>query len=245
MISSRRILSTLIALTLAVAARATIAMPCQDNACRLAANEAQQIRSVPVDQRIAKFVRDNQLPSFTKNGKLFFATNQQRASFAQGKNGYLAQLSPNLVEFFITPGFHHLYTRVGDNTYSRISGLSESSYYTSSSERIGVIAHLTDTEMGRLKTYIDEACRNPMQKLGPFNYGGGRPPQASNCTSWITNAQIGDRGETLARLLGVWESGMPQSFLGSLMSSSSNRVKAIVVHNPTRDFNPSYELNLR
>jgi len=237
----------LVALSAALAILAhgalALATPCQDVNCALPAQETARIRAIPVDQRIQSFVRDNNLPSFTKGGKLYFATRNVNTSSAA--NGYTSQLSPNLVEFFVSPGFHHLYTRVGDKTYSRITGLSESTYYGSSSERIGVIAQFTDSEMTRLKTYIDSACRNPSQVLGPFVYGGGVPPRASNCTSWITNAKIGDRGETLARLLGVWESGMPQSFLSSMMSNGSSRVKAVVVHNPAGQFGPDYQLNLR
>jgi hypothetical protein len=229
-------------LILALAPRAQAA--CEDGLCRLTAQEQQRIRATPAAQRLQSFVRENQLASFTKNGKLHFATRGQ-TNFTTGASSYLGQLSPNLVEFFVSPGFHHLYTRIGDKTYSRISGLSESGFYTSSSERIGVLVQLSDSEMGRLKQYVNGACQNPSRALGPFNYGGGRPPQASNCTSWITWAPIGDRGETLARLLGVYESGFPQGFLGSLMRSSSDRVKAVVVHNPRNDFNPSYELDLR
>ncbi len=233
-------LSIVLGLALAPAARAA----CEDGLCRLTPQESQRIRAVAPGQRIDGFVRENRLQTFNKNGRLHFATNGQ-TNFTNGAASYLGQLSPNLVEFFVSPGFHHLYTRIGDKTYSRISGLSESGFYTSSSERIGVLVQLSNTEMGRLKQYVDGACRDPQRALGPFNYGGGRPPQASNCTSWITWAPIGDRGETLARLLGVYESGFPQGFLGSLMRSSSDRVKAVVVHNPKREFNASYQLDLQ
>jgi hypothetical protein len=241
----RRLTFTLIAgaaliLSLAPPARAA----CEDGFCRLAPQEQERIRAAAPAQRIGSFVRENRLPSFNKNGKLFFATSSG-TNFTNGGSSYLGQLSPNLVEFMISPRFHHLYTRIGDKTYSRVIELSESGYYTSPSERIGVLVQLTNSEMGRLKQYVDTACRNPSQAIGPFVYGGGRPPQASNCTSWVTWAPIGDRGETLARLLGVYESGFPQGFLGSLMRSSSDRVKAVVVHNPTREFNANYQFDLQ
>jgi hypothetical protein len=231
------------ALALALAAR-TAGAACEDALCRQTTQETQRLRAVPAAQRVGSFVRDNNLPSFTRNGRLHFATGQ-RTNFTNGAQSYLGQLSPNMVEFFVSPGFHHLYTRIGDKTYSRISGLSESGYYTSSSERVGVLVQLTDTEMGRLKQYVNSACRDPNRVLGPFVYGGGTPPRASNCTSWISTAKIGDRGESLARILGVWESGFPQGFVGSLARSASDRVKAVVIHNPTGTFNQSYELNLR
>jgi len=196
------------------------------------------------EERIRSFVQANGLPSFSKQGRVWFAT-RSGANMSNGAQSYLGQLSqPNMVEFFVSPGFHHLYTRIGDKTYSRIIGLSESSWYASSSERVGVLAQLSDSEMGRLKSYVASACRNPDAVIGPFNYGGGRPPQASNCTSWVTYAKIGDRGETLAQLLGVYESGFPQGFLRSLIGSRSDRIKAVVVHNPRSDFNEQYQPNL-
>jgi hypothetical protein len=231
--------AAIVGLTVSLGGTWARAVPCQDVSCALSQTQNNEIRATRPDQRIRSFVQKNNLPSFTQHGKMVFATNAQTDS---GK--YLGQLSPNLVEFFITPGFHHLYTRVGDKTYSRISGLGESSWYKSSSERIGVLVHLTDSEMGRLKTYVDQARTDPDRTIGKFIYGGGRPPSASNCTSWITWASIGDRGETLARILGVYESGMPQGFIGSLMRSSSDRVKAIVVHNPKENFGNSYSFDL-
>ena len=97
--------------------------------------------------------------------------------------------------------------------------------------------------MSNLNKFLDSAVANPSKVIGKFNHNGGRPPHASNCTDYITTAKIGERGESLARVLGVWESGMPQSFLRSLMRSGNDRVKAIVVQNPNGDFNERYDLS--
>jgi len=188
--------------------------------------------------RLRTLVQSNRLPTFQKHGKTYFATKNSTPM-----NQYTA-LSNNVVEFFISPGFHHLYTRIGDQTYSRIGGLSRSSYYRGSSERIGVLVELKSHEMERLKSYLDRAEANPGQVLGPFNYNGGRPPNMSNCTSYITNAPIGRNGESLGRVCGVGESGFPQGFLGSLMRSNNERVKAVVVHNPSGTFSENYRFNL-
>jgi hypothetical protein len=191
-------------------------------------------------------VRTNQLNSFTKNGRCYVATKSNT-----DMKPYL-HLGKNVVEFFVSPGFHHLYTRVskmGSNgklehkVYSRISGLSRSNWYSSTSERVSVICELNNKEMSNLNKFLDKAVANPHEMLGEFSYGCGTPPRASNCTSYITNAKIGEHGETLARVLGVWESGMPQSFLGSLMRSGNDKVKAVVVQNPSSSFNENFDFS--
>jgi hypothetical protein len=192
-----------------------------------------------LQQNLQTLIQQNGLKSFTKNGKMFFAKPGSTA-----KADY-TKLGKNVVEFFVRPGFHHLYTRIGGDVYSRISGLSKSSYYPSSSQQIGVLVELKDAEMRKLQTFLDSARANPRQVIGPFVYAGGQPPRASNCTSYITYAKIGERGETLGKVCGTYPSGFPQGFLSSLMRSSSDRVKAIVVHNPKGEFKADYKLDLR
>ena len=201
------------------------------------------------NKQVNQFVKSNRLKSFTKRGKPVIGL--------KGLNDmgqYLKMGNKNVVEFFVRSGFHHLYTRVpgknpngaGDKqwVFSRITGLSRTEWRQSSGEQVSVLVELTDKEMGRLNQYLDKARENPSQVLGKFVYAGGRPPNASNCTSYITCAAVGDRGESLARVLGVYESGMPQSFLRSLMNNGNDRVKAVVVHNPTgTEFNERYDLN--
>ncbi len=206
-------------------------------------------RNSSFGQQVKQFVQNNRLKSFTKHGKPFVGVKGVSDMKQYTKLG-----NKNVVEFFVRPGFHHLYTRVpgkaqtGSGTeqwvFSRIGGLSRSTYSPSSSEQIGVLVELNDKEMGNLNKYLDKARANPSKELGPFVYAGGRPPKASNCTSYITCAPIGERGETLARVLGVGESGMPQSFLRSLMSRGNDRVKAIMVHNPPGgEFTERYDMN--
>ena len=207
---------------------------------------SQQPRMDGLQARIEGFIRQNQLHTFTKHGKKFVG-----AKRGTNMDGY-KNLGQNMVEFFVRPGFHHLYTRVPskgttgqleNHVYSRISGLSKSSWYPSSSEQISVLCELTDKEMGNLNGFLTRATANPRQVIGEFRYGGGRPPTASNCTDYITTAKIGERGESLARILGVYESGMPQSFLRSLISRGNSRVKAVVVHNPSGNFDQNYDMN--
>lgn len=217
----------------------SFAAPVSDAPRGMSARQLAQIRSVPADRRVQQVVREGRLPSFARHNKTFLAL-PARAD----RTDYLHRLSPNLVEFFISPGFHHLYTRVGDSSFSRIQGLSQSQWYPGSSERIGVLVSLSDREMTKLKGYLEQSVARPSQMLGPFNYGGGVPPSRSNCTSYITNARIGDNNECLADLLGVGRSGFPQGFIRSLMQSRSDRVKAVVVHNPNGTFTENYHFNL-
>ena len=206
----------------------------------------QQPRMDGLQARIDGFIRQNQLKTFTKHGKKFVG-----AKRGTNMDGY-KNLGKNMVEFFVRPGFHHLYTRVPsknatgqleNHVYSRISGLSKSKWYPSSSEQISVLCELTNKEMSNLNGFLGRATANPSKVIGRFVYGGGRPPTASNCTSYITTAKIGERGESLARILGVYESGMPQGFLRSLISRGNSRVKAVIVQNPTGNFDQNYDMN--
>lgn len=209
---------------------------------RGAATQKQQQRGAVdanLDAKLSSFIQQNGLKSFTKGGKTYFATTRTTPT-----PDYTA-LGKNVVEFFVSPGFHHLYTRVGNDVYSRIGGLSKSDYRDTGSQKIGVLVELKPSEMANLNDFLARAHANPSQVLGPFNYNGGAPPLKSNCTSYITYAKVGERGETLGRVCGVWPSGMPQSFLGSLIGSNDKRIKAVVVHNPTGEFNTNYKLDLR
>ncbi|MCK5798073.1 MAG: hypothetical protein KAI47_12850 [Deltaproteobacteria bacterium] len=202
-----------------------------------------QAAAVDPNRGLAKnlktLIQEHGLTSFTKNGKLYFATKANKVMPDYTK------LGKNVVEFFITPGFHHLYTRVGEDVYSRIGGLTKSTYRDSSSEKIGVLVELKPAEMQKLLNFVTRAHANPSAVIGSFSYNGGRPPEKSNCTSYITYAEVGDRGQTLGAVCGTFPSGFPQGFLSSMMRSSSDRIKAVVVHNPTSTFNSSYALNLR
>ena len=217
----------------------SLAAPVSDASRGLSARQLARIRTVPADRRVQQVVRESRLPSFARHNKTFVAL-----PATANRTDYLQRLSPNMVEFFISPGFHHLYTRIGDTTFSRITGLSQGRWYPGSSERIGVLVSLSNTEMSALKGYLEGAVAHPRRVLGPFNYGGGVPPNRSNCTSYITNARVGENNECLADLLGVNRSGYPQGFIRSLMRSRSDKVKAVVVHNPSGNFGENYHFNL-
>ena len=205
-------------------------------------------RKSSFNSQVKQFVSQNRLKSFTKHGKPIIGLKGM-----SDYNQYLKLGKKNVVEFFVRSGFHHLYTRVPGKApdgaadkqwvFSRITGLSRTEWRQSSSEQVSVLVELSDKEMGRLNSYLDKARENPSKVIGKFVYAGGRPPTASNCTSYISCAPVGDNGESLARVLGVYESGMPQGFLRSLMSRGNDKVKAVVVHNPTGDFNERYDLN--
>lgn len=207
---------------------------------------AQPPRVDGLQARLNTFVQQNRCQTFVKHGKKFIGV-QRNANMDGYKN-----LGKNTVEFFVRSGFHHLYARVpkpGANgqlqqhVYSRITGLSRSSWYKSSSQQVSVICQLSDREMGNLNKFLDRAVANPREVIGKFVYAGGRPPSASNCTDYITTAKVGERGESLARILGVYESGMPQGFLRSLISRGNDRVKAVVVHNPAGNFDQNFDMN--
>ena len=104
-----------------VAPPATARADCSDASCQASPAENARLRSTPAAERIRRFVCGNNLPCVTRGGRPVFATHAS-PSLA---SGYLAQLSPGLVEFFLPRGGHHLFTRIGDSTYSRLGGLSE------------------------------------------------------------------------------------------------------------------------
>ncbi len=245
------------ALLLLVAVRAAAA-PCQDRFCGVSDQINVQIKSLSPERRIQDFIRANNLKSFTSaRGVPVFATpgrlfsggvwNAVTGGLSSGARDYLTQLSPNLVEFSVG-SFHHLFTRVGERSYDNISSLSDERWRgPSSGDRLSVLVHLTDSEMGRLRQWIDRAVRDHDGTLGRFCFGGGNPnapgpSKRSNCTSWITYAKVGDRGETLGELVGLGNYGEPYSWVKGLASRGNNRVKAVVVHKPdeSRPFDQRY-----
>jgi hypothetical protein len=199
-----------------------------------------QARARGMQGKLDKLVRDGRAKTFTRNGKKWIGLKHSQVDPAQ-----YTSLGKNVVEFFISPGFHHLYTRIGDKTYSRISGLTRGAWYPGTSERVGVLVEFKDSEMAKLNAFLERAHANPRDVIGTFNYNGGRPPHSSNCTDYITTAKIGDRGQSVGSVCGTYDSAMPQGFLRSLMNSNSDRIKAVVVHNPSGTFNDSYQPDLR
>ena len=241
-------------------ARAGVAGPCQDRFCGIDDSTHAQVKATAPDQRVRDFIRSNNLPSFTgARGVPVFAVPKSLYSsssgygygsptYSAGEKQYLTVLSPNLVEFAVSS--HHLHTRVGDRDYDNISSLSDNAWRGPSSysgDRLGVLVQLTDNEMTRLRQWIDRARQDHDGVLGRFNFNGGDPntpgpSKASNCTSWVTCARVGDRGESIGQLAGVGNAAEPYSWVKGLARYGSNRIKGVVVHGPdeTKPFNQSY-----
>jgi hypothetical protein len=249
---------SVLGLLLALGARSWAA-PCQDRFCGLDDPGHARVKATAPEQRVRDFISTNRLSSFaTQRGVPVFAVPKRmgstsngwgNVSYSDGEKSYLTQFSPNLVEFSV--GGHHLHTRVGDRDYDNISSLSDNAWRgpsTYSGDRLSVLVHLTDTEMGRLRSWIDRARQDHDGTLGRFNFNGGDPTygsgssKQSNCTSWVTCARIGDRGESLGQLVGLGNGAEPYSWVKGLASRGNSRVKAVVVHGPdeSKSFDQSY-----
>lgn len=251
----------LLSLALLLIARSALAAPCQDRFCGIDDATQARTKAITPDRRVRDFISSNNLKSFTSaRGVPVFAVPKSLYSttsgygygaptYSAGEKQYLTVLSPNLVEFAVSS--HHLHTRVGDRDYDNISSLSDNAWRGPSSysgDRLGVLVQLSDSEMARLRNWIDRARQDHDGVLGRFNYNGGDPnygtgaSKQSNCTSWVTCARVGDRGESLGQLAGVGNSGEPYSWVKGLARSGSNRIKGVVVHGPdeSKPFNQSY-----
>jgi hypothetical protein len=241
------------------AARVGLAAPCQDRFCGIDDATHTRVKTTAPDQRVREFIRSNNLPTFaTTRGVPVFAVPKrlyssssgygQSATYSAGEKQYLTVFSPNLVEFAVSS--HHLHTRVGDRDYDNIWSLSDNAWRGPSSysgDRLGVLVQLSDSEMTRLRQWIDRARQDHEGVLGRFNFNGGdpntpAPNKASNCTSWVTCARVGDRGETIGQLMGLGNGGEPYSWVKGLARYGGSRVKGVVVHGPDeqKSFNQSY-----
>ncbi len=251
----------LLSLGLLILARVALAAPCQDRFCGIDDGTHARTKAIAPDQRVRDFIRSNNLKSFTSaRGVPVFAIPKALYStssgygygaptYSAGEKQYLTVLSPNLVEFAVSS--HHLHTRVGERDYDNISSLSDNAWRGPSSysgDRLGVLVQLSDSEMTRLRTWIDRARQDHDGVLGRFNFNGGDPNygtganKQSNCTSWVTCARVGDRGESLGQLVGIGASAEPYSWVKGLARYGNNRVKGVVVHGPdeSKSFNQSY-----
>jgi hypothetical protein len=102
--------------------------------------------------------------------------------------------------------------------------------------------------MTRLRGWVDRARRDHDGTLGRFNFNGGDPnygsngSKQSNCTSWVTCARVGDRGESLGQIVGMGNGAEPYSWVKGLASYGNSRVKAVIVHGPdeTKAFDQRY-----
>jgi hypothetical protein len=172
---------------------------------------------------------------------------------AAREKAYLKSFTRNVIELSVSPTFHHLYVRLGDQTYDNWPGSENGapsrvnvrrwSTEHAGVDRVAVLAELPDKVFDRVYQWIEKSYYHPRETLGMFRYGGGDPRlggarKASNCTSWISCAPVGDRGETLAELLGVRNSSEPNAFLRDLVLRGNDRVKGVCVFNPTTPAGP-------
>lgn len=258
--SRRTLLTISLGSLLLLVAQVGLAAPCQDRLCGIDDATHSRVKATAPEQRVRDFIRSNNLPTFTgSRGVPVFAVPKTLYStgsgygygtptYSAGEKQYLTQLSPNLVEFAVSS--HHLHTRVGDRDYDNISSLSDNAWRGPSSysgDRLGVLVQLTDSEMTRLRSWIDRARQDHQGVLGSFNFNGGDPNspgpnKQSNCTSWVTCARVGDRGETIGQLMGLGNGAEPYSWVKGLARYGSNRVKGVVVHGPDaqKPFNQGY-----
>lgn len=253
---------TVLALTVAVAtvwAQPLFAAPASDKLPGVAARSHARLRNQPVRDRLQSLARQWRLPQVRlPNGKALVSIESRSHAVAQGtvEHAYLSKLSPNVVEFSVSPRYHHLYVRLGaqsfDNwpgaNYGRPAHISVRNWGTAAAatDRVAVLVQLTTSEMGRMKTWIDNGVNRPLECLGMFSYGGGDPrasgsSKASNCTSWMSYAPIGDNGETLGELAGVGRSNEPNSFINSLVQRGNDRVHGVAVFNPTVPAGENYD----
>jgi hypothetical protein len=197
--------------------------------------------------QIKQFIQQNNLPSHERNGVLYFALNK---SGFQMKEDYLRACGPNTVEFFKEPRhgtYHHLYTRVGETTWSRIWGLGKSSW-RQPSQALGVLVEFSPGEMQRLNAFMEHNNRSPNSphrygNIGDFNVGGGGG-NTTHCTNYLSRAKIGDHGESLPQVLGQWGTGIAPSWISSLMRSGNARVLGVVVHDQgLRELTPNTDLS--
>jgi|GEM_PF-3298042 hypothetical protein len=213
----------------------------------------QRIRATPIKRRLQRLAKKAGLPHYVEHGRLHLAVHP-RVKTAD----YLSLLSPNIVELSMPKQESiHLYTRIGDKTYSRDVELSESDWKRANSERVSVLVRLSDGEMAGLKAHLDKALIDPEATLGCYSGWGGGLISGSNCTSYLVDSPVGRGGKSFAQTLGVWslwnplsqlrkqwESRIPNEFINAVIRSASSRVEAVVVHNPEGEFKAGYDLNL-
>jgi hypothetical protein len=189
------------------------------------------------------------------DGKLLFTFKGEGCNTRARERAYLGLCSKNTVELSVSPTYHHLYVRVGTRTYDNWPGqpngvpscLNVRPWTTSVAgvDRVAALVELPESAMARLRKWIADGVANPRETLGMFRYNGGDPRRpgarkASNCTSWIAYAPIGDNGETLAQMIGVGHGIEPNSFLNAIVKRGNGLVKGVCVFNPTAPPGPDY-----
>ena len=261
MMKSKSPLYMLTAVLVAVVAsqQPSFAAPASDKTPGVSTRTHARLRARPVRTRIQSLATQWRLPRLQlPNGKTAVSIESRSARIARGtvEHDYLKQLSPNVVEFSISPRYHHLYVRLGNMSYDNWPGANHGlpahisarrwSTAAAATDRVAVLVQLKTSEMARLRTWIDGGVNTPLECLGMFNYGGGDPwatgrAMSSTCTSWMSYAPIGDNGETLGELAGVGRSNEPNSFVNSLVRRGNDRVHGVAVFNPTVPVGENYD----
>lgn len=173
--------------------------------------------------------------SFVRGGKLHVAVKDGQAC-----NTQLMGL-PNTVEFFAKKGYMHLFVRVKDQTFDRHTGVKKVAWDTfnyKGKEHSGVLLQLPKPLYDKLVKHLEAAHTDPKGTVGTFLMDGGKFPQQSNCTSWVTLAKMGDK--KLVEALGIPRDAKgigdanptrhPQSWINALIDHSPF-TKAVIMRN--------------
>lgn len=110
--------------------------------------------------------------------------------------------------FFVLPGIFHW----GDIPIWRYR-FKRTRYPLPRSRRLETVLRLNEDEIARLQTYIANILQDRKKVLGEYDHGGSQKTRASvtdnqsldkghNCTSWLSTAPVGPRGEALLEILG-------------------------------------------
>ncbi len=129
---------------------------------------------------------------FVRGGKLHVAVEDGQAC-----NTQLMKL-PNTVEFFAKKGYMHLFVRVKDHTFDRHTNVKKvgwDQFEYKHVEQSGVLLELPKPLYQRLVAHLEAAHNDPKGTVGTFLMDGGKFPQQSNCTSWVTLAKMGDHAQ--------------------------------------------------
>lgn len=196
-----------------------------------------------------QFAREMQFPTALHRGRLFINVNDF-SKLAMNAEAYTAIGGGKMLEFNGRGHLHTRYNGAKDAHYLFGSLYADGGYTPPRPKAVSVAVKLKDVEHRELNAYIEAARRNPQQEIGGWNYGGGRPKRyyprenaTANCTSWISAAKLGERGESLAKLAGVWESVSPSSWIGSLARNGNERVDAVLLHGFQGDMNNWREID--
>jgi hypothetical protein len=172
---------------------------------------------------------------FVRGGKLHVAVKDGEAC-----NTKLMGL-PNTVEFFAKKGYMHLFVRVKDQTYDRHTNVKKVQWDKFSYKKIeqsGVLLQLPKATYDKLVAHLEAANTDSKGTVGTFTMEGGKFPQQSNCTSWVTLAKLGDK--KVIEALGVPREAKgigdanptrhPQSLINALIDHSPF-TKAVIMRN--------------